>query len=121
MQAITIDLPFPVSQNMIWAQGRGRTFKSPVYKKWLKEAGLLWITQRRHQPIQSIEGPFSAYVILRIRDNRRRDIDNLSKILLDFAQRHSIISDDKLCRRLLVEVGTDETAPLGARLILKPM
>lgn len=68
----------------------------------------------------SIEGEFSATIVLNPPDKRKIDADNRVKVLLDLAEKTGLIENDNLCRLLIVSYG--EGKPMGmARLTLSPM
>lgn len=72
----------------------------------------------RSQP-RGISGPYSAILILVKPDARRRDLDNHSKCVKDFAVQHGLIEDDSLCEKLYIRWGKTQEAKLGAKLVLK--
>lgn len=110
-----LDLPFPVSVNAVWRHNAQRTYRSPRYTKWLKEANILWLAQKRG--IQNIHGEYHLEIFLSPPDKRQRDLGNMEKILSDFAQKAGVIDNDHLCRKLTIQYGSKEEAPLGARMI----
>ena len=112
----TIDLPYPVSTNRIWRYGRGRVYRSELYKEWMADADAHALMQR---PRGSIKGMFSADIYLS-QEGGRLDIDNI-KCLLDWAQSRRLISNDKHCHRLTIERTASANAPAGCRLILREM
>ena len=116
MERITIDLPFPVSVNRIWRYGRGRVYKSTQYRSWIRNAGMVWISQRPLLEYRHISGPYSLVVVVNPPTKRKVDIDNLIKVLNDFAQRFGIVQNDHLCQKFEMSYGDNESAPLGARL-----
>jgi Holliday junction resolvase RusA-like endonuclease len=115
---ITLNLPPPISVNQIWRQKRGGTYISKPYQDWIRQAGLEWLTQKKGQP-RKIEGNFKAVLILAERKSGKGDLDNFVKCVLDFAVKHQLVSDDRLCRALYVRWGTEAEAPMGCRLTLK--
>lgn len=68
----------------------------------------------------TLNQPFKAHIIAMPPDSRHRDLDNLIKVILDFAQGAGIVTNDKLCTDLRIRWGAVDEAPLGARLILDP-
>ena len=115
---ITIDLPYPVSTNRIWRYGKGRVYRSELYKEWMADADAHALTQLRGaRPM--IRGMFDAHIYLS-QEGGRLDIDNI-KCLLDWAQSRRLISNDKHCHRLTIERIAAENAPAGCRLILREM
>lgn len=96
----TFVLPFPVSVNNMFLNipGRGR-IKSPKYRAWQTEAG--WrLRQQRAVPIKGL-------VTIDIKaikpDNRRRDLDNITKAIFDILVVNNVITDDKMIVRLTAE------------------
>lgn len=83
-------------------------------------AGQEWLLQKRLQP-KSITGAYSAILILVKPDKRRRDLDNLVKVLKDFAVQQGLVVDDSLCEKLYIRWGNKKEAPLGAKLILRSL
>ena len=116
---IVLDLPLPISTNAIWRSDRGGVHKSAKYKAWIKSAGALYLTQKRR--IKPILGRFHATIILNEQMMRsNQDLDNI-KCLMDIAKSFGLIVDDsiKYMRQFSVELGNDQTAPYGCKVILK--
>ena len=86
-----ITLPFPVSVNAMFADGRSRRVKSDRYRQWHTAAG--WhLKQQRPKPVK---GQVKlSYEIQEGRDNRRRDLVNLEKGCTDLLVEHGIIEAD---------------------------
>lgn len=117
MQTISLDLPWPPTQNHIWRKGRGRVYRNPKYLDWIAEAG--WkIKAANPKPIQ---GRFGAFVTLYPPNKREIDVDNRTKVLLDLAQRMGLIENDSKCRLLLAFYGADSAIIGHANLTLFPM
>ena len=114
---IVVHLPFPPSVNHIWRSKAGGSYLSKQYTAWKKLAGQEWLLQKKNQP-RGILGPYSAILILAKPDKRRRDLDNCTKAVKDFAVDHGLIEDDSLCQELIIRWCTKEEAPLGAVLTL---
>lgn len=93
---VTLTLPFPVSVNRIWRQGKGNTYLSPQYKAWKDEAYVAYIQQRKTVGTP-VDGNFTYHIILdEKRRKQARDGDNRGKVILDFLQDVGLIVDDKL-------------------------
>jgi Holliday junction resolvase RusA-like endonuclease len=120
---ITIDLPYPVSTNRIWRYGKGRVYRSELYKEWMADADAHMLMAKLRAP--TIKGMFDAHIYLS-QEGGRLDIDNI-KCLLDWAQSRRLISNDKFCQRLTIErtaafpAVSSANAPHGCRLILREM
>jgi Holliday junction resolvase RusA-like endonuclease len=86
-----ITLPFPISVNAMFADGKTRRHKSQRYSDWLAEAGYALKSQRP----QTVLGPVTLlYEVQEGKDNRRRDIGNLEKGCTDLLVYYGIIEAD---------------------------
>ena len=89
--SVIVTLPFPVSFNAMFSNGRSGRFKSPRYEAWIQEAGYALMVQRAPR----IKGPVKLfYEVQDGSDGRRRDIGNLEKGPTDLLVTHGIIEDD---------------------------
>ena len=102
---VTLNLPLPPSVNGAWANipGKGRVRSAP-YRRWHKLA----FDEMRLQRPNKIPGTF-AVVINAGRINRRCDIDNRIKPLLDLLK-GEVVEDDSLCQRVSAGWVTDVLA-----------
>ena len=104
----TITIALPPSVNSIWRFGRGgRVHKSTRYCAWQRTAGWELAAQRPKR----VAGPVKVSIAAGRPDRRRRDIDNLSKSLLDLLQVHRVIKDDSMVTSLAAR--WDEAIPAG--------
>lgn len=88
---IKINLPFPVSVNAMFADGKTRRHKSQKYCDWLLEAGY----QLNRQKPASIKGQvILSYVFGEIFDGRKRDVGNYEKGVTDLLVKHGVIEAD---------------------------
>lgn len=126
---LAIDLPWPPSANRIWRSRRNKksgklsVYRSPNYTRWQKQAGLEWMVQKP-KGFQILGGKFRAWIVLCPPPNlwgRKWDKDNRVKALFDILQSLSIIQDDSLCHQHEVRLGEPAEAPMGARIILRPL
>lgn len=87
----TITLPFPISVNAMFADGKTRRHKSQRYADWLAEAGYALKSQRP----RPVSGPVKLlYEVQEGKDNRRRDIGNLEKGVTDLLVTYGVIEAD---------------------------
>ena len=93
---LIIDLPLPPSTNNLYynVQGKGRV-KSREYRKWQESVVL------RFRNIGWFEDAVSVHI--RVPHDRRRDIDNYAKPILDALVNHGVIRDDRYVDYLTVE------------------
>jgi Holliday junction resolvase RusA-like endonuclease len=115
---IVLDLPRPPSVNRFM---RKLGNKTPAVKAWTAEADYqLYAARaaRRGTPseIVPIAGPYEVEFIFKRPDNRKRDLDNMIKPLMDWLQRAGLVENDKYAEDIHAHWGR---APLGARVRLR--
>lgn len=88
---VVVTLPFPVSTNHLFSNGKAGRFKSPRYEKWLQEAGYELMVQR---PARTKGPVILSCLVQDNRDGRKRDITNLIKAPEDLLVKHGIIEAD---------------------------
>jgi Holliday junction resolvase RusA-like endonuclease len=83
-------LPMPISTNAMYRNVPkvGRV-KTTVYKQWIRQAGLELNLQRP----EKFDGDVGVEIVFGPR-NKRRDIDNCIKPVLDLLQKHGVIKND---------------------------
>lgn len=88
---VRLALPWPPSVNMLYANVRGKgRVATKEYDVWKREAG--WTLQAQRPPKYRV--PVSIVVELCPPHNRRFDLDNKNKCILDLLVRHDVIADD---------------------------
>ena len=91
-----IDLPPPPSTNHLYAHHGSHRYKSPQYKRWLKDVGYFLNLS------PSLDGkPYKVKILANV--DRKRDIDNLVKPILDAMVRSQVVPDDRWCDYVEVE------------------
>jgi len=114
---IVLTLPFPVSVNAMFADGKTRRHKSQRYADWLAEAGYALKSQRPPQ----IKGPYHiAYAFQEGQDRRERDAFNFEKGVTDLLVTYGVVEGDsnKYLRRGVVEWDKSVT---GVRVTITPL
>lgn len=96
---IRLELPLAPSANAIFRAGRGRVYKTNIYKQWLEECSWMIKTQTK----ESVPRDYILQVVAKRPDKRRRDLDNLLKATSDLLVRTRIVSDDNFCRAIVAE------------------
>lgn len=104
-----LTLPFPPSVNTYWrAPNRGplagRHLISAAGRKYQSDACAAIIEQLRLLPKPSTT-PAAVEIVLFPPDQRRRDLDNYNKALLDALTHAGVWEDDSQVKRMLVEWG----------------
>lgn len=111
-QPVKLRLPFPLSVNRTrridWRASAARD-------KWTRSADNLVLTQK---PLGSVPGQFQITIVLN-EHLGGADLDNGIKLIIDYARRLELITDDspKYMRRLIVEFGNP---PEGCEITIEP-
>jgi Holliday junction resolvase RusA-like endonuclease len=111
-EAVTIQLPMPISVNALYVRARGRRpFLNPKYRAWKEEAG--WMLQsQRPKPIK---GHYHLTIAV---PPSRGDVDNRAKAVGDLLQAHGVVENDRLATHVLTTI--DPSVPKGqCRVILR--
>ena len=92
----TYHLPYPPSTNRLWRITGKRMYRSKKYLEWMGECALALELENR----PNIDYRFNIEIVVGRPDRRRRDLDNLSKPILDCLQHCRIVKDDCLNQRM---------------------
>jgi crossover junction endodeoxyribonuclease RusA len=95
---IELELPYPPSVNHYWRRVGARTLISRGGRAFRKT--VCSILAARH--CEPLHGPLAVEVEVHPPDNRRRDIDNVQKALLDALQHGEAYLDDSQIVRLAI-------------------
>ena len=97
---IKLELPYPPTVNHYWKHTRGGIHYVTAQGKAYQQAVSLAVKMAKVPP-------FTSKVMLKVDmyppDNRKRDIDNIFKALLDGLTKSGIIADDSLIYKLVAE------------------
>lgn len=98
---IEVRLPLPPSIWQLYVRaGKGKAI-SPKYKAWQKEAGWALIEQKP----KPVVGDFDLWLYVEWPDNRKRDLDNSIKGVLDLLVSHELVEDDSKCQAMHIYRG----------------
>lgn len=98
---MTLTLPYPPTLNTYWRNVRGKTLISRdgrAYRRTVCDLALF-------HGVTLHEGRLDVAVVVHPPDKRRRDLDNLTKALLDALEHAGAYQDDSQIDRLLIERG----------------
>jgi Holliday junction resolvase RusA-like endonuclease len=102
MISFTVSIP-PTANNLFYSvPGKGRR-KTPEYRAWIETNG--WIIKLAAQA-KKITGPYALHIDVGKPDNRRRDLDNLTKAVSDLIVSIGAVRDDSDCQR--IQIGWSE-------------
>lgn len=94
---------------------------------WRRNGNVYFISQKGKQyakdfaycsPKQSVDGAVEVQITWTRPDKRRRDIDNISKVILDCLEKTKILKDDTQVYRLILDK-TPEPSNKGAGVEIK--
>lgn len=114
---VVLTLPFPISVNAMFADGKTRRHKSQRYADWLLEAGYVLNSQKPPQ----IKGQYHiTYAFQEGQDRRERDAFNLEKGCTDLLVKHGVLEGDsnKYLRKGSVEW---DSSIVGVRITITPL
>ncbi len=97
----TYELPYPPSVNHYWRHVGWRTLISREGRRFRKEVVALLAAQRA----RPLNGRLVVRVTVHPPDERRRDLDNVQKALLDALQRGGALHDDSQIDELVIKRG----------------
>ncbi len=98
---VVLTLPFPPTMNTYWRHVGSRVLLSSDGRQYREEVGLACLIAGRPR----LEGRLEIDLLVYPPDNRRHDLDNLLKGILDGLQHAGLYEDDsqidklRICRR----------------------
>ena len=97
---ISFDLPLPPSANACWRNGRGGVgrYRTDVYKAWIGEAELLARSKWARHGKPAFGKGYTVTISAGM--NRRRDLDNLAKPIIDTLGAAIDLPNDRWCDRI---------------------
>jgi Holliday junction resolvase RusA-like endonuclease len=96
---LAFELPYPPSINHYWRRVGPRTLISREGRRFRERVQTILAAHR----VEPLVGPLAVEVAIYPPDNRRRDIDNVQKALLDALQHGGAYHDDSQIVRLTIE------------------
>ena len=100
----SIVLDAPPTANLIWRVGKGRSYKSHAYRSWIKDSiAQFWVQGPYSRMLEKT--PLWLDVLVNI--DRKSDLDNRLKPILDLLQRAKAIADDRYVDRISLARSTD--------------
>lgn len=94
------DLKIPPSANELYLlsqKPRGKRFKTAKYTNWLKKTGWECLVQLKGQNEMRVPDDVTFQITIYAKIDRKRDLDNIIKPILDLFQNIGIITDDRCC------------------------
>ncbi|MDO6718831.1 RusA family crossover junction endodeoxyribonuclease [Psychrosphaera sp. 1_MG-2023] len=89
---ITLNLPYPPTVNHYYGNAvGGRKFIKAPGRKYRNDVRIEVLSKRLDK---KIEGPIKVSILAFVPDNRKRDLDNINKSLLDAMQHAGVYVDD---------------------------
>jgi len=100
-----LDFVIPPKSNRYFHTGRKYVFVPQRIREAVEDAILILRSMYNGKPINK---PVAVEVVYVFKDNRKRDLDNLTKTLLDVLEDAGILDDDKLVYKLSIEKRTKQ-------------
>jgi Holliday junction resolvase RusA-like endonuclease len=100
-----LDFVIPPKSNRYFHTGRKYVFIPSRIREAVEDAILILKSMYNSKPIDK---PVVVEITYAFRDNRKRDLDNLTKTLLDVLEDAGILDDDKFVYKLSIEKKTKQ-------------
>ena len=109
MREIQFTIPWPPSVNHYYVRGRILSQEARSYRE--SAVWSIWEQcQRRYGTLHAVDRDWTSIEVVAFPpDDRKRDLDNLLKGLLDAIQHAQAIRDDSQLERILIERGRMDT------------
>ncbi len=99
LSTFTIELPYPPSVNHYWRRVGARTLISKEGRRFRQRVLAILATRC----VKPMTGSLTVRISAHPPDRRRRDLDNITKALLDALEHGGIYEDDSQIDRLAIE------------------
>lgn len=108
MGKFELELSWPPSVNHVWRKAGHRTILAGKAREFRIVTASKVATARAEgrMPRQTITEPISVSMLLMPPDNRRRDVDNSTKAVLDALTHAGVWRDDSLVRSMKIYFGS---------------
>ena len=92
---LSISLPFPPSVNQAYRHWKGRMLKSKAGREYQKSVNFVWVAMKQDKrAVEFGEDRLRVTIFVYPPDKRRRDLDNLGKLLLDGLEKVGVYEND---------------------------
>ena len=92
---LSISLPFPPSVNQAYRQWQGRLLISEAGRKYQKSVNFIWLAMKQDKrAVEFGKDRLRVTIFAYPPDKRRRDLDNLGKLLLDGLEKVGAYEND---------------------------
>ena len=109
---MAFDLAWPPSVNHTWRKAGGRVFLDPKVRAFRTDTLSRMAALRRRGILpergRPLDGTLAVRIVAHPPDNRRRDLDNLCKAVLDALTHAGVWNDDAQVKRLESVFGAPE-------------
>ena len=103
MNKVLLELASPPSANHYWRYVNRQVLKSKDAKSYIKAVGQIWMVSR--QKAFPKDERLKLEVLAMPKDKRRRDLDNLLKILCDALESAGVFKNDSQIDEIVIKRG----------------
>jgi crossover junction endodeoxyribonuclease RusA len=113
MNKVLLELAFPPSANHYWRYVNSQVLKSKDARSYIKAVGQIWMVSR--QKAFPKDERLKLEVLAMPKDKRKRDLDNLLKVLCDALESAGVFKNDSQIDEIVIKRG--EVHPEGKLLL----
>ena len=110
---VLLELAFPPSSNHYWRYVNSQVLKSKDARDYIEAVGQIWMVSR--QKAFPKDERLKLEVLAMPKDKRRRDLDNLLKVLCDALESAGVFKNDSQIDEIVIKRG--EVHPEGKLLL----
>ena len=103
LNRVLLELAFPPSANHYWRYVNSQVLKSKDARDYIKAVGQVWMVSR--QKAFPKDERLKLEVLAMPKDKRRRDLDNLLKILCDALESAGVFKNDSQIDEIIIKRG----------------
>ena len=113
LNRVLLELAFPPSSNHYWRYVNSQVLKSKDARDYIEAVGQIWMVSR--QKAFPKDERLKLEVLAMPKDKRRRDLDNLLKVLCDALESAGVFKNDSQIDEIVIKRG--EVYPEGKLLL----
>ena len=103
LNVVLLELAYPPSANHYWRYVNHQVLKSIEARAYIKDVGKIWMVSR--QKAFTKDQRLKLEVLAMPKDKRKRDLDNLLKIICDSLESAGVFANDSQIDEIIIKRG----------------